>query len=160
MSARGILATVLIFAGSFMLMLTLSKTMANPPHVKRARPKAAEAIESDSMQSIRGVIIDIKETGPWGPVLRLETGAGYVHIHTAPRSFLEESGIELRPGMRVEIWGAPLKNTHGEASLAAYVMISEETTIRLRDKRGNPLWDTADSAKQILHEVRTRIDTR
>jgi hypothetical protein len=77
------------------------------------------------------------------PVLAVEVQTpdhGLVHVHLGPLWFLERHEADLKPGDEVTIQGFCQTLADRERLMAGEV-VHNDKTLRLRDSRGNPIWE-------------------
>ena len=93
---------------------------------------------------VKGEVLAVKNydcpiSGTMGGHLVLQTAEGQVEVHLAPAAFLEEYGINLAKGDKVEILGNKV-TFHDIPALLVRKVFRAQNEYTLRDAKGTPLW--------------------
>jgi hypothetical protein len=91
-----------------------------------------------TVQEIITIPADEKRRWP-GVHLKLKTKVDTFRVHLGPKWFIEKQKINLKVKDKVSITGSMVKIEEKPALIASAITIDDEV-IRLRDKRGFPLW--------------------
>ena len=94
--------------------------------------------------TVRGVVQDVQEfycpiSGDEGTHLMLQTDAGVIQVHVAPRRFLGGNGIRFSKGETVEVVGS-LATFAGNPALIARKVNRGDETFAFRTTTGKPVW--------------------
>ena len=97
----------------------------------------------DQVGWLRGTVVGVI-SGPFHGesqrvILLVDSGSRTLRVDLAPESYLELTGVQIRPGDRIEIKGADVAR-EGPPILLATEITTGGRTLRLRDESGNPLW--------------------
>jgi hypothetical protein len=108
------------------------------------RMPGAPQFNTQKEERLTGEIREIKNyscpvTGTVGAHLELQTSEGPIEVHVAAARFLQQYGIEFRPGQTVEMVGVRGTLEGRPAFLPRIIMVGN-VTYYLRDNTGKPLW--------------------
>lgn len=95
-----------------------------------------------TVTTVSGEVAGVQEvTGRRGGGIHLDlkTASGASHVHVGPAWFLQEEGMALAAGDRVEITGSQV-TLDGQPTLIAQVVKKGDKAVALRDLNGVPVW--------------------
>ena len=105
----------------------------------QALPKYDPATET----KIKGVVEELKLVPPSGgkPIVyaAVKSGADTNEVFLCPKKFLDDMGIEFKPGEEIDVTGSKVKQDGADLILAREVGKAGET-LTLRFKDGKPAW--------------------
>ncbi|HEU5450696.1 MAG TPA: hypothetical protein VFU76_01855 [Terriglobales bacterium] len=90
---------------------------------------------------VKGAIIELKEVeANKGDIhLMVKSGDTVYEVCLCPQKFLNELEIQYKVGDELQVTGSKVKDGEREVLLAREI-VRGESTLTLRDKKGNPVW--------------------
>jgi len=91
---------------------------------------------------LEGEIMDTVEQDSGSKIIMLKSNKKTYQLHTGPWWYLEESGVSLKKGDRVEVTGSKTYDKEGNLVLIIYDLkhLGKERTYKFRDNNMRPLW--------------------
>ncbi len=98
----------------------------------------------DTVKNYEGRILEVYSlAGPYETTneigILLETDRGSIPIRLGPSNFVLSGPIRLTPGQPVKVKGSE-QIDNGQIFVIARELQYQDYTLKLRDKKGNPLW--------------------
>lgn len=128
------------------LLLTALLTVVAPAIAADApRAQASGLWDTATVATVTGVIQEVAKTGPsergrgLGLHAMLKTSTETLELIIGPAWFAEQQGLRLKAGDNVEVTGSRV-SLAGKPALVAGAVKTGDTTTRLRDDLGRPLW--------------------
>ena len=97
-----------------------------------------------TVETIHGKVLRVDSMTPrhrmsQGVHLQFKTSNGVIPVHLGPSWYIENQEIEIKPNDTLKIVGSRI-NFDGEQVIIAAQITKEETTVKLRDTNGFPVW--------------------
>lgn len=105
-------------------------------------PSSAPKYDTSQEVTLKGTIDEVKElpVGKENHVhLMLKTATETVEVRLCPTVFLKDFAVTFEKGQQLEVTGSRVKIDDQDVILAREV-VSGNSTVVLRDKRGAPVW--------------------
>ncbi len=123
-----------------LLVLAVSTALAQK---NNSTPAVAPKYDVSKEIKLKGSVEEVKEVpgakGEIGVELMVKTGTEVVNVRLCPNGVLKEFEVSFAKGDQVEITGARVKVDETDVVLAREI-VSGNSTLVLRDKRGAPVW--------------------
>lgn len=103
----------------------------------------ARHYDPKTVTTLSGEVVAVDQTGRGrrcgGVRLEVKTAEGTTPVRVGPSWFLEEQGLQIAPGDKLEITGSKVA-FGGKPGLVAQVVKKGELAVALRDIQGVPVW--------------------
>jgi hypothetical protein len=109
--------------------------------------------DARTVATVTGDVVEVAQKasgrgGSSGGVhVTLKTADGNIAVRLGPTWYLEEKGLQLRAGDRIEVRGSRIRLDEKPVLIAAEVTKGEHR-VRLRDDSGVPAWRGAGGARR------------
>jgi len=102
----------------------------------------SEKYDLNTEVQLEGEISDVIDQDKGPKIFILNSAKRTYQLHTGPWWYLEESGIELKKGDRIEVTGSKTYDREGNLVLIIYNLkhMGEEKVFKFRDSNMRPLW--------------------
>ena len=102
----------------------------------------SEKYDLNTEVQLEGEISDIIEQGKGPKIFLLKSNKRTYQLHTGPWWYLEETGVELNKGDRIEVTGSKTYDKEGNLVLIIYDLkhMGAEKVYQFRDSNMRPLW--------------------
>ncbi len=102
----------------------------------------SEKYDLNTEVKLKGEIIDYAEQDRGPNIIEFSSNKKIYQLHTGPWWYLEESGITLKKGDRVEVTGSKTYDRDGNLVLIIYDLKhqGEDRIYKFRDNNMRPLW--------------------
>jgi hypothetical protein len=116
---------------------------ARGPRGMGARGFGPRHYDPKTVTTLSGEVVAVDQTGHGrrggGVRLEVKTSEGTTPVRVGPSWFLEEQGLQLAPGDKVEITGSKVQ-LGDQPVVIAQVVKKGEAAVALRDINGIPVW--------------------
>jgi hypothetical protein len=103
------------------------------------RGRGPRLYDPKTLTTVSGEVAAVQTRGRRGVGVELQTAEGTLSVHLGPSWFLEEQGLQIAAGDRLEITGSTVA-FRGKPGLVAQVVKKGELAVALRDVQGVPVW--------------------
>ena len=103
-----------------------------------------------SIINVMATVTDIREAPKTDPLsgvhLMVKTDKETLDSHLGPVDFVKDCGVAFKKGDRIQVIGSRVKSGDGFVLLVREVR-KDNSTLYLRDQKGNPNWPPSDKDK-------------
>ncbi len=103
------------------------------------RGRGPRLYDPKTLTTVSGEVAAVETWGRRGVGVELQTAEGTLSVHVGPSWFLEEHGLQIAQGDKLEITGSKVA-FRGKPGLVAQVVKKGELAVALRDIQGVPVW--------------------